>query len=371
MKIKIPFADLAREYYKNMNPVLLICTLLLMVVGASAVYSATGTSGNPFFEKQLVWYVIGMVIMLFFANTNYNSLINVSNYLYVIFLILLVLVMFMGQTTLGATRWLRIGGFQFQPSEFMKIIVPLSMIRFLLVSNRDGYEWKNIFKLLLIVGIPFALIIRQPDLGTSILLLPIVVVVLFMGNIPAKKLVTLLIVGALIVPVAYMFLHDYQKQRIEVFINPQSDPLGAGYNVIQSQIAVGSGELIGKGWAQGTQSQLNFIPIKYTDFIFAVIAEEFGLVGSMIVLLLYYFLLMEGLKIIKLCRFNGGKMLGGALTTVLFMQVFINIGMNIGIMPVTGITLPLLSYGGSSVMVVMMILGILQNIHREYIKVED
>lgn len=371
MKIKIPFADIAREYYKNMNPVLLICTLLLMVVGAAAVYSATGTSGNPFFEKQLIWYVIGLVIMLFFANTNYNSLINMSNYMYAVFLILLILVMFMGQTTLGATRWLRIGGFQFQPSEFMKIIVPLVMIRFLLVSNRDGFEWKNIFKLLLLAGIPFALIIRQPDLGTSILLLPIVVVVLFMGNIPAKKLMTMLVIGALIMPVSYLFLQDYQKQRIEVFINPQSDALGAGYNVIQSQIAVGSGELIGKGWAQGTQSQLNFIPIKYTDFIFAVIAEEFGLVGSLIVLLLYYLLLMEGLKIIKLCRFNGGKMLGGALTTVLFMQVFINIGMNMGIMPVTGITLPLLSYGGSSVMVVMMILGILQNIYREYIKVED
>jgi rod shape determining protein RodA len=280
-------------------------------------------------------------------------------------------VLLIGHATLGATRWLKIGSFQFQPSEFMKIIVPLTMIRFLLVSNRDGFEWKNIFKLLLLVAVPLGLIIKQPDLGTSILLLPIVLVVLFMGNIPTKKLVTIIIVATLIMPVTYLFLHDYQKQRIQVFINPQSDSLGAGYNVIQSQIAVGSGKIIGKGWAQGTQSQLNFIPIKYTDFIFAVIAEEFGLVGSIVVLLIYYFLLMEGLKIVKLCKFNGGKMLGAALTCVLFMQVFINIGMNIGIMPVTGITLPLLSYGGSSVMVVMMILGILQNIYREYIKVED
>lgn len=371
MKIKIPFVDTIRGYYKNMNMVLLICTFLLMIVGAAAVYSATGTSGNPFFEKQLLWYFIGMIIMLLFANTNYNNLINMSNYLYAVFMLLLILVLLIGHTSLGATRWLKIGSFQFQPSEFMKIIVPLAMIRFLLVSTRDSFEWKNILKLLLLVAVPFAFIIKQPDLGTAILLIPIVLVVLFMGNIPTKKIVTIIIIAALIMPLAYFFLHDYQKQRIQVFINPQSDSLGAGYNVIQSQIAVGSGKLIGKGWAQGTQSQLNFIPIKYTDFIFAVIAEEFGLVGSVVVLLIYYFLLMEGLKIVKLCKFNGGKMLAGALTTVLFMQVFINIGMNIGVMPVTGITLPLLSYGGSSVLVVMMILGILQNIYREYIKVED
>jgi|ERR1035437_2498180 rod shape determining protein RodA len=371
MKIKIPFADAIKGYYRNMNPVILVCTLLLMIVGSAAVYSATGTSGNPFFEKQLIWYLVGIIIMLFFANTNYNSLINLANYFYAAFMLLLMLVLLIGHTSLGATRWLKIGSFQFQPSEFMKIIVPLAMIRFMLVSSRDSFDWKNILKLLLLVAVPLAFIIKQPDLGTSILLLPVVLAVLFMGNIPAKKLITIIIVGALIMPVAYLFLHDYQKQRIQVFINPQSDSLGAGYNVIQSQIAVGSGKLIGKGWAQGTQSQLNFIPIKYTDFIFAVIAEEFGMVGSLVVMLIYYFLLMEGLKIVKLCKFNGGKMLGGALTCVLFMQIFINIGMNIGIMPVTGITLPLLSYGGSSVMVVMMILGILQNIYREYIKVED
>jgi rod shape determining protein RodA len=371
MKIKIPFADLAREYYKNMNIVLLVCTLLLMAVGAAAVYSATGTSGNPFFAKQLIWYVVGLVLMFLFANTGYNTLISMANYLYFIFMLFLILVMLIGHTSLGATRWLKLGTFQFQPSEFMKIVVPLAMIRFLLVSNTDGFEWKNLFKLFILVAVPFALILKQPDLGTAILLLPLVLVVLFMGNIPVKKIVIIMATVALILPLSYFFLHDYQQQRIQVFINPQSDALGAGYNVIQSQIAVGSGKMIGKGWAQGTQSQLNFIPIKYTDFIFAVIAEEFGFVGSAVVILLYYFLLMECLKIVKLCRFNGGKMLGGALTTVLFMQVFINIGMNIGVMPVTGITLPLLSYGGSSVMVVMMILGILQSIYREYIKIED
>ncbi|MEI7541909.1 MAG: rod shape-determining protein RodA [bacterium] len=371
MRLKIPFANTIREYYKHMNPVLLVCTLLLMIVGAAAVYSATGTSGNPFFEKQLVWYVVGIIVMLTFANTNYNSLINLSNYFYAFFMVLLLCVLFFGHTSLGATRWLKLGTFQFQPSEFMKIVVPLVMIRFLLISTRDSFSWTNILKLIFLVAVPIGFIFKQPDLGTSLLLLPIIFVVLFMGNIPRNKLLIMILALVLIAPVGYMFLHDYQKQRIQVFINPQSDALGSGYNVIQSQIAVGSGKLIGKGWAQGTQSQLNFIPIKYTDFIFAVIAEEFGLVGSLLVLLIYYFVIMEGLKIVKLCRFNAGKMLGSALTGVLFLQIFINIGMNIGIMPVTGITLPLLSYGGSSVIVVMMILGILQNIHREYIKVEE
>ena len=371
MRLRIAFIDRLREYFRNFNMVLLICMALLMCVGGAAVYSATGTSGNPFFAKQLLWYFTGIIVMLVFANMNYNHLINVANWLYGLFLFLLVLVLFIGHASLGATRWLKLGIFQFQPSEFMKIIMPLAMIRFILASHRDGFEWKNLFKLFALMGVPFLLIIKQPDLGTSILLLPLVLVVLYMGNIPPKKLLVIILLGVTILPVGYLFMKDYQKARIGVFINPQSDPLGAGYNVIQSQIAVGSGQLIGKGWARGTQSQLNFIPIKYTDFIFAVIAEEFGLIGSLIVLLIYYFLIMEGLKVVKLCHYNSGKMLAAALTSIIFMQVFINIGMNIGIMPVTGITLPLLSYGGSSVLVIMMILGILQNIYKEYMKAEE
>jgi rod shape determining protein RodA len=371
MRIKLDFVSRVREYFRNFNMVLLACTFLLMCVGAAAVYSATGTSGNPFFAKQLLWYSTGIIIMLLFANINYNHMITAANWMYGFFLVVLVLVLFVGHASLGATRWLKIGIFQFQPSEFMKIIMPLSMIRFLLASHRDGFEWKNLFKLFALVGVPFLLIIKQPDLGTSILLLPLVLVVLFMGNIPTKKLLIIIIAGLVILPLGYISMKDYQKARIGVFINPQSDPLGAGYNVIQSQIAVGSGQLMGKGWAQGTQSQLNFIPIKYTDFIFAVIAEEFGLIGSIIVLFIYYFLIMEGLKVVKLCHYNSGKMLAAALTSIIFMQVFINIGMNIGIMPVTGITLPLLSYGGSSVLVIMMILGILQNIYKEYMKAEE
>ncbi|MCE5300248.1 MAG: rod shape-determining protein RodA [Spirochaetia bacterium] len=371
MSIKIPFLDVARRYYRNMNPVLLICTILLMCAGAAAVYSATGTSGNQFFAKQLIWYALGFIFMMIFANINYNNLLAVANWLYVLFMLLLILVLVMGQTSLGAQRWLKLAGFQFQPSEFMKIVVALALIRFILVSQRDPFSWGNIGKMLLLAGLPIALIIKQPDLGTSILLIPLILAVFFMGNMPAKKLWVILGTGIAMLPVVYLFLKDYQKQRIMVFLNPQADPLGAGYNIIQSQIAVGSGGFFGKGWAHGTQSQLNFIPIKYTDFIYAVISEEFGFLGTLILLLIYYFLIMEGLKIVKLCKFTGGKMLAAALTTVIFMQIFINIGMNIGMMPVTGITLPLLSYGGTSVLVIMIMLGILQNIYREYVKAEE
>jgi rod shape determining protein RodA len=308
--------------------------------------------------------------MILCANINYNNFFSVANYLYGFFIFLLVIVQFFGHTSLGAQRWLEIAGFKFQPSEFMKIIVPLAVIRSILIMQKEAFSWKNLAKIGLIILVPFLLILKQPDLGSAIMLIPIMLAIVFIGNIPMKKLLVILFVGLLAMPVAYITLKDYQKERLQVFINPEIDPLGAGYNVIQSQIAVGSGQLLGKGFMQGTQSQLNFIPIKYTDFIFSVITEEFGFLGGLIVIIIYFFLIMEGLKVVKLCRYTGGKMLAAALTTIVFAQFAINTAMTMGLMPVTGITLPLLSYGGSSVLTTMMAVGILQNIYREYMKSE-
>jgi rod shape determining protein RodA len=370
MRTRIRFRDQARQYLRNMNPVVLVTTLLLMCIGAAAIFSATGGVAGGFFMKQLLWYAVGIVLMLVFANINYNNFFAVANHLYFFFLFLLLVVLVFGHSSLGAQRWLKIGGFQFQPSEFMKIIVSIAVIRAILVMQKEAFTWKNLGRVLLIVIFPIALILRQPDLGTAIMLVPLMLVIFLIGNISVKKLVIIILVGLLVTPVAYVVLKDYQKQRLAVFLNPQIDPLGAGYNVIQSQIAVGSGKLAGKGWMQGTQSQLNFIPIKYTDFVFAVIAEEFGFLGGMLVIILYFVLVMEGLKIVKLCRYTGGKMLGAALTMIIFSQLSINIGMTMGLMPVTGITLPLLSYGGSSVLAIMMAIGMLQNIYREYLKAE-
>ena len=370
MRTSLSPGEQARRYIKSMNPVILVSMFLLMGVGAAAIYSATGGINGGFFTKQLMWYFAGIILMFVFANINYNNFFALANWLYGFFIFLLLVVLIFGHSSLGAQRWIKIGGFQFQPSEFMKLIVSLAVIRAILVMQKDAFTWKNLGRVFLIVVFPIALILKQPDLGTAILLVPLMLVIFLVGNIPVKKLVIIIVVGLLITPVAYVVLKDYQKQRLAVFLNPQIDPLGAGYNVIQSQIAVGSGKLAGKGWMQGTQSQLNFIPIKYTDFVFAVIAEEFGFLGGMLVIIIYFVLVMEGLKIVKLCRYTGGKMLSAAITMIIFSQFAINIGMTMGLMPVTGITLPLLSYGGSSVMAIMMSLGILQNINREYLKAE-
>lgn len=370
MKPRIKLREQIKALYHNMNPVLAVTTLMLVFAGALAIFSATGGAHGPFFYKQLIWYLIGLVFMMVCANINYNNFFTIANWLYGFFVFLLLVVFFFGHTSLGATRWLKVGGFQLQPSEFMKIVIPLTIIRAILIMQKEAFTWKNLGKIGLIILVPLFLILKQPDLGSAILMIPLVLAVLFIGNIPARKIILIIFVGFLAMPASYFLLKDYQKERLQVFINPEMDPLGAGYNVIQSQIAVGSGQLLGKGFMQGTQSQLNFIPIKYTDFIFSVITEELGFLGGFIVILIYLFLIMEGLKTVKLCSFTGGKMLAAALTTMILSQFTINIAMTMGLMPVTGITLPLLSYGGSSVLVTMMAIGMLQNIYREYMKAE-
>ncbi|MCX7699220.1 MAG: rod shape-determining protein RodA [Candidatus Goldbacteria bacterium] len=362
---------LFKNWFKNFNIVLLITTLLLVCIGIISIYSATGGTTNEIFIKQIIWYLIGLVVLLIFSNINYNNLITLANYFYYFFLFLLVLVLVFGYVALGAQRWLRFGVFQFQPSEFMKIIVPLVVIRYILIKRDESWTLKSLMKIFLITLIPMLLILKQPDLGTAIIIIPLVLVVLFIGNIPIKKFVSIIVILILIIPVGYVGLKDYQKQRLLVFINPQVDPLGAGYNVIQSKIAIGSGKFFGRGWLRGPQSQLNFIPIKYTDFIFSVICEEFGFIGGLFVVLIYYILIMEILKISKLCKFTGGKILASVIAMIILVQFFINIGMTIGLLPVTGLTLPLLSYGGSSIVFIMIIIGIAQNIYREYMKGEE
>lgn len=371
MRPRIKLAEILRALYRRMNPVIMITTFILMAIGAAGIYTATGGVTGGFFTKQLIWYLAGFAVMMTLANINYNNFFAVANWLYGFFIVLLLIVALFGHSALGAQRWLKIGSFQFQPSEFMKIVVAISVIRAVLIMQKEAFTWKSLGKVLLIVIVPMMLILKQPDLGSAILLIPVVLTVLFIGNIPMRKLVLILFVGFLALPVAYFSLKDYQKERLHVFVNPQVDPLGAGYNVIQSQIAVGSGQLAGRGWMRGTQSQLNFIPIKYTDFVFAVIAEEFGFLGGILVIIVYLVLVMEGLKVVKLCQYTGGKMLAAAMTMIIFMQFAINIGMTMGLLPVTGITLPLLSYGGSSVLAIMTSIGILQNIYREYMKAED
>ncbi len=359
------------NYFKNINVILLTLTLILIFTGIVSIYSATYATQKIFFYKQITWYVLGLVLMVIFANINYNIFMGIANQLYFFFCGLLLLVLVFGHSSLGAQRWLKLPGFNLQPSEFMKLILSFTIIRFIAVHQKESFTIKNLFKMLGIIILPMLMILKQPDLGTAILMVPVTLLIFFMGNMPWKKLIMIILIGLIVIPAGYHFLKDYQKQRIMIFLNPNIDPMGAGYNVIQSQIAVGSGNAAGKGWLRGTQSQLNFIPIKHTDFIFAVIAEEFGFLGGIFVIIIYLLLVMEGLNIVKLCRFLGGKMMASAITGIIFCQVIINIGMNIGLMPVTGITLPLLSYGGSSTLMIMAALGIMQNIYKEYMKAEE
>ena len=367
---RIKPVQLIRNFFKNLNYTLLATTVLLMIAGGFAVYSATGAQMNQFFAKQLAWYGIGTVLMFIFAGLNYNRLVESSYYIYGAMLVILAVVLLFGHTSLGAQRWINLGPVKFQPSEFVKIFLAFAVIRMILVNHREGISWKLLFKISVLAGVPMLLVLKQPDLGTVLLLIPVLYTLLYMGKIKISKLAVITGVAAALLPVFYFFLHDYQKQRLLVFLNPEIDPLGAGYNVIQSQIAVGSGMLFGKGFAQGTQSQLDFIPIKYTDFIFAVIGEEFGFIGGLVIMALYLIMITEALKIAKLSRNMAGKMMAAGIAVILLSQVFINIGMTMGMMPVKGITLPLLSYGGSSVLVIMTGLGILQNIYREYMKAE-
>ncbi|HDQ25799.1 MAG TPA: rod shape-determining protein RodA [bacterium] len=370
MRTRAKISDRIREFYRNMDWVLFAATLALMITGGFVVKSATAATDPMMFNRQLIWYAAGLIMMFVFANINYNHLLALGSHLYWLFVAILILVLLVGHEALGAQRWIKIAGFQFQPSELMKIILPFAVIRFILVRQKESFTLKNIGKMLLMVALPALLILRQPDLGSALLILLVLFVIFYVGNMPPKKLIILVLAAVMLMPVAYMALKDYQRQRLAVFVNPQIDPLGAGYNVIQSQIAVGSGGLLGKGYMQGTQSQLNFIPIKYTDFVFAVITEETGFAGGLFIIALYFILTMQGLRIVKLSRYSGGKMAAASLITIIFSQFVINTGMNIGIMPVTGITLPLLSYGGTSVLVTMIAIGILQNIYREYMKAE-
>jgi len=283
---------------------------------------------------------------------------------YVVGVGLLVVVDIMGHNAMGATRWINIPGvIRFQPSEFLKIIMPATIAWYL--SKRSlPPQLKHVCISLLLIGIPFILIVRQPDLGTSLLILAGGAFVLFMGGLRWRWILSV-IAAAVPVSVAmwYFVMHDYQKQRVLTFLDPESDPLGTGWNIIQSKAAIGSGGVFGKGWLMGTQSHLDFLPESHTDFIIAVMGEEFGLVGICVLLLIYLLLIGRGLVITAQAQTLFGKLLAGSLTMTFFVYVFVNIGMVSGLLPVVGVPLPFISYGGTSLVTLLSAFGVLMSIH--------
>ncbi|OOE99489.1 rod shape-determining protein RodA [Salinivibrio sp. MA351] len=341
---------------------MLIGVLLLMGFGLVVMYSASGQS-LAMMERQAIRMALALAVMFALAQVPPRHYEFWSPYLYAVGVVLLAAVLFVGETAKGAQRWLDLGFVTFQPSEIIKLAVPLMLARFI---GKDPLPPKipTLLIALFLLLVPTLMIAKQPDLGTSILIAASGIFVLFLAGISWKIITAAVVALASFIPVLWFFLmHDYQRTRVLTLFNPESDPLGAGYHIIQSKIAIGSGGLTGKGWLHGTQSQLEFLPERHTDFIFAVIAEEWGLVGVCVLLALYVFLIGRGLMLASRAQTAFGRMMAGSIVLSFFVYVFVNIGMVSGILPVVGVPLPLISYGGTSMVTLMAGFGILMSIH--------
>jgi rod shape determining protein RodA len=341
---------------------MLLIVLALLVYSAIVIWSASGQDIGMM-ERKIGQILMGLVMMLTLAQIPPRVYESWAPYLYMFCIFLLVLVDAFGTVSKGAQRWLDLGIIRFQPSEIAKIAVPLMVARFI---NRDVCppSLKNTAIALVLIFAPTLLVAAQPDLGTAILIAASGIFVLFLSGMSWKLILAAAVLVAAFIPILWFFLmHDYQRERIMMLLDPESDPLGAGYHIIQSKIAIGSGGLLGKGWLQGTQSQLEFLPERHTDFIFAVLAEELGLVGVLILLALYLSLIIRGLIIAANAQTTFGRVMSGGLMLILFVYVFVNIGMVSGIVPVVGVPLPLISYGGSALIVLMTGFGMVMSIH--------
>lgn len=341
---------------------LLIFIFLLLSYSIFIMWSASGQDIGVI-ERKIRQIIFGLFTLLMMAQIPPRDYESLAPYLYFICIILLALVILFGPIVKGARRWLDLSFIRFQPSEIAKIAVPLMIARFM---NRNicPPSFKNTLIALMLIFIPTLLVAIQPDLGTAILILFSGLFVLFLAGMSWRLISVAFLLVAAFLPILWFFLmHDYQHDRIMMFLNPEKDPLGSGYHIIQSKIAIGSGGLFGKGWLHGTQSQLEFLPERNTDFIFSVLAEELGLLGVLVLLVLYLSIIMRGLILATRAQTAFGRLMIGSLILILFVYVFVNIGMVSGILPVVGVPLPLISYGGSAFIVLMAGFGIIMSIH--------
>jgi rod shape determining protein RodA len=326
------------------------------------------TKFHGFQQKQMIFLAIGIVLMFAMSLVDYHRLLDISHWAYGIGLLSLVAVKLVGQRVLGARRWINLGGgAHFQPSEWMKLVLIVVAARFfwVVVVGGRGLRWPDIFKAFALIGIPMLLVLIQPDLGTSLTYAPVLVAGLFLGGLTLRQAIILLLGFALIGGAVWRsgkILKPYQKARLTAFVDPDTDPRGSGYQIRQSKIAVGSGGLWGKGTNKGTQTQGDFLPIPYTDFIFAAFCEEHGFLGAIGVLLLYFLILVRLIQNAQTAADPPGTFIVMGIAAVMLFQIAINVGMCVGMMPVTGIPLPLMSYGGSSVIFSFLALGIVMNI---------
>ena len=341
----------------------LFCLVIaLMGIGLLTVYSATSSDGFDKLDKQLVNMAVSMAVMFLVARTPPQTLMRFAVPLYVIGVILLLGVALFGIVVNGSRRWLSLGFVRIQPSEIMKIAMPL-MLAWYFHKYESALKLRHFAIAALMLLVPVAFILKQPDLGTSLLIGASGFFVIFFAGLQWKILFGLATIGAAALPFAWSMLHDYQRRRVMTLLDPTSDPLGAGYHIIQSTIAIGSGGAVGKGWMQGSQTHLEFIPEKHTDFIFAVFSEEWGLLGNSVLLVLFSLIILRGLMIAAAASTMFSRLLAAAITLVLFIYAFVNMGMVSGILPVVGVPLPFISYGGTALLTLMLGIGILMSIH--------
>ncbi len=355
-----------RRLVTHLNWPFLLLVCLLAGLGIANLYSATsswGATAQPVYLKQTYWLAIGLCIATLICLVDYRHLEYLSFPFYGGILLLLILVLTVGKTSMGATRWINLGGFNLQPSEIMKIVIILAFARYFSEkANVRGLSLGELCVPGLILGVPTVLIMKQPDLGTAMLVLFIGGSMALFAGIQRSAVVCLGGVGLCGAVGGWFLLHDYQKRRIMTFLDPERDPLGAGYHIIQSKIAVGSGGFGGLGFMKGTQSQLSFLPERHTDFAFSVFAEEWGFFGCLLLLLLYLLVLLWGLHIAQKAGDRFGMFIAFGVSAMMFWHIVVNLGMVIGLMPVVGVPLPLFSYGGTSMVTTMIGVGLLLNV---------
>jgi rod shape determining protein RodA len=353
--------------FRDFDWTLLGFVLVLSVISIFEIYSATlHTKFVGFYKQQTLWLLGGLVAMFVLSLIDYHRLLDAIHWIYGFCLFSLVAVLVVGTKVLGARRWIKLpGGIHFQPSEWVKLVLILAITRYFVGLVGRRLSWPDIFKAMALVGVPMLLVLKQPDLGTSLTYSPVLLAGLFLGGIDWKKAGILVLAGLLVVGIAFTsskILKPYQKARLTSFMNPDADPKGSGYQIRQSLIAVGDGGVFGRGATKGTQTQGDFLPIPYTDFIFAAFAEEHGFIGCVLVLLLYFLILMRLIQNAQTASDLSGTFLVMGVVAVLIFQIAVNVGMVIGFMPVTGIPLPLMSYGGSSVLFTFLALGMVMNV---------
>lgn len=355
-----------KNFFKNLEWGILISTILLIAIGIVALYSASQNTEFDELKKQVIWLLISIPVVIIIVSIDYESIVKISNIGYGIIMILLILVLFTTPVN-GATSWFELGPFSFQPSEFAKIFVTILMAKGITIvqakNRKDISKPLKLGLVLLIVAIPVLLIVKQPDYGTALAFLFATVFMLFAAGINKKYIIISIIAIVVIVPLLYVFvLPAHAKTRIDVFLNPNSDPRGAGYNVIQSKLAIGAGQLFGMGITKGNQTQLGFLYPKTTDFIFSVIGEEMGFAICATIILLYIVLITKAINIAKTARDDLGSYIAIGITGIFVFHMVENIGMTMGLLPITGVPLPFVSYGGSSLLTNCILVGLLLNI---------